>query len=99
MSEPVVIVVDGMINPAKVFASEAQVHGSDAEMVEKHGVVAARAKRLNAQVSAGADLVAPFSIGSPRNGVQTGTLPYRHVLFMVWDIVGHAVHKFFKCVR
>src|SRR5579871_3145655 len=67
-------------------------------MVEKRCVVAAGTERADAEIGAGARVLALFRTPFYKTS-SVAALPHRDILFRISNVAGHGVHKFLQRVR
>ena len=99
MGVPVEVVVNRVVDAAVVFAAEADIHGGDAIVLQKSGVVGSGAKRTDALISALAQLLALLRRFGFGNFVQVIALPGGKLGFRIADLARDIVAEFFQRVR
>src|SRR5262245_24733815 len=96
------IVVNGMVDPAAIFAAETEIDRRYAEMIEERRVVGTRPEGADAQVGAVAGLGAVAGVLSSRRTGQPSRLqafPHRQTGFRILNIARHPVDKAFQRMR
>jgi len=96
VSEPVEIVVDGMVDAAAIFSAVAYVEGRNAVVLHKRAVIGTGAQRADSQVGAIAGFRAVLGAGGGGDGLKLRALPDGKFCFRVLNIAGDIVDELFK---